>query len=214
MRFIIAFIAIAGLISGSGLAHADDAVTLKFETHATFFSAEMALPHALDPQVFVKDAGVTSAVGPQGIAHAADLRNAWGDDPSTTLIFNAKGHRLPMTLGQWLGARGTVTLTPRDNGSEAILVALSGLHPNGEYSLFENHFDQSPTGFTPLDGSGRTNSFRASEKGHAVVDILSPTTLTHENAILLVFHSDNQVHGERRGTVGVDAHHQLIARPK
>ncbi|REG49577.1 hypothetical protein B0G80_5959 [Paraburkholderia sp. BL6669N2] len=213
MRFFATILALAGLISASELAHADDALVLNFETHAAFFSAEMGLQHALDPQVFVRAADATAAIGPQGIAHEANLRNARSDDLDATPILNAKGRSLPMTLGQWLGARGTVTLTPRSDGSERIVASLAGLEPNGEYSLFENHFDQNPIAFTPLDGSARNNSFRANAKGDAVVDMVSPSTLTHDNAILLVFHSDGQAHGGARGIIGVDAHHQLIARP-
>jgi hypothetical protein len=45
-----------------------------------------------------------------------------------------------------------------------------------------------------------------------VIEVVSPTTLTHDDAILLVFHSDGESPGEQRGSIGVDAP-QLIARP-
>lgn len=213
MRLLDASLAVAALISLSALANGENAVKLNFETHAAFFSAETGLSHALDPQVFVRADNAVASVGPQGIAHAVNLRNAWSDDPGVTPIRNARGQPLPMTLEQWFGARGTVTLTPRSDGSERIVVSLAGLAPKGQYSLFENHFDQNPIGFTPLDGDGVSSSFRANENGDAMVKIVSPTILTHDNAILLVFHSDGQAHGQQRGTIGVDAHHQLIARP-
>ena len=134
---------------------------MAFETHAAFFSTETGLAHALDPQVFVRANGVAGARGPQGITHSADLRNAWVDDTADAPIFNANAQPLSMTLGQWLGARGTARLTPLSNGCEQIIVSLTGLKPDGKYSLFENHFDRNPIRFTPLNGSGHSNSFRA-----------------------------------------------------
>lgn len=80
------------------------------------------------------------------------------------------------------------------------------------YSLFENHFDQQPIDFTPLDGSGSTNTLVAGKDGTAPVAVKVPDTLSHVNAVLLVYHSDNEAHGASRGEIGVDAHHQLIAR--
>ena len=32
------------------------------------------------------------------------------------------------------------------------------------------------------------------------------------NAVLLVYHSDRKTHGPSRGRIGINAHHQLIAR--
>jgi hypothetical protein len=82
----------------------------------------------------------------------------------------------------------------------------------GHYSLFENHFDQQPVGFTPLDGAGKANDFMANDSGSATVSVLAPQAPTHANAVLLVYHSDKTSHGDQRGDTGVNAHHQLIAR--
>jgi hypothetical protein len=41
---------------------------------------------------------------------------------------------------------------------------------------------------------------------------MSPQTLTHDNAVLLVCHSDNTSHGTERGAIGVNAHHQIVVR--
>ncbi|KJK11420.1 hypothetical protein UB46_41105, partial [Burkholderiaceae bacterium 16] len=124
-----------------------------------------------------------------------------------------KGVPLNMSLGAWLNAKGQVILTPRPNGREKVTVILSGLKPHGHYSLFENHFDQKPVGFTPLDGNGTDNDFVADAEGKAVLTTVSPTTITHNNAVLVVYHSDGKTHGRMRGEIGVNAHHQLIARP-
>jgi hypothetical protein len=81
-----------------------------------------------------------------------------------------------------------------------------------DFSLFENHFDQTPIGFTPVDGTGNGNSFVADSNGSGFVSIIAPTQMTHANAVLVVYHSDNQTHGSERGAIGETAHHQLIAR--
>ena len=82
----------------------------------------------------------------------------------------------------------------------------------GHYSLFENHFDQKPIGFTPTDGTGKTNNFIAKADGTATIAMTIPHMPTHDNAVLLVYHSDAKDHGAERGAIGVDAHHQIIVR--
>ncbi len=186
---------------------------LPLQTHAAFFSSETHQPRALDPQVFVRDAEVKSGLGPQNIEHAAGLRPAFVDEPSNTPIYTARGESLaPLTLGGWLGARGSVSISPREGGGASVSATFSGLVPSGVYSLFENHFDQKPVGFTPLDGTGTTNNFVAGADGTARASLSMPTPPTGVNAVLLVYHSDRKSHGESRGAIGVDAHHQLIAK--
>ncbi|MFC5429767.1 hypothetical protein ACFPTO_13310 [Paraburkholderia denitrificans] len=50
-------------------------------------------------------------------------------------------------------------------------------------------------------------------EGNAVLTTIAPAPLTHDNAVLVVYHSDGKSHGKLRGDIGVTAHHQLIARP-
>ena len=211
---LIAAVSFAGLGCLTGGAHAADASSvLNFETHAAFFSEETHQNPPLDPQVFISSAGTPVAVGPQGIKRSAGLRNALISDAPTLPILNASGQPLGMSLGTWLGASGQVILTPQSNGQEKVTVILSGLKPHGHYSLFENHFDQKPIGFTPLDGNGTDNNVVANAEGKAVLTTMSPTPITHDNAVLVVYHSDGKSHGKVRGEIGVNAHHQLIARP-
>ena len=191
---------------------AETQTQLRFETHAAFFSTEMKLPETLDPQVFVEDSASQAAVGPQGIAHVAGLRNAHLSDPASTSLYTAKHRPLHMTLGQWLGATGVVSLTPLSDAREHVSIELTGLVPNGLYSVFENHFDQSPVGFTPLDGSAKRNTFRADKSGHASLQLNTPAVMTHDNAVLVVYHADGRSWGMQRGAIGVKAQHQLIAR--
>ena len=185
---------------------------IPFVTHAAFFSSETLQLRTLDPQVFVRDAATKPGVGPQNIEHTAGLRPAFVDESGSTPIFTARGEPLaPLTLKTWLGARGSVSITPRDGGA-SVSAMFSGLHPGGVYSLFENHFDQKPVGFTPLDGTGTTNTFTAGADGSARVTLVMLTMPTGANAVLLVYHSDREAHGASRGTIGVNAHHQLIAK--
>src|SRR5258707_7195266 len=50
--------------------------------------------------------------------------------------------------------------------------------------------------------------------GSAKVSMTLPDFPIHANAVLLIYHSDGQTHGLERGRIGIDAHHQLIARMK
>ncbi|MDN4574817.1 hypothetical protein DBB29_19640 [Pandoraea cepalis] len=208
-------IALGLVLLGSAMgvsAHAES-VVLPFLTHADFFSSETHQSTPLDPQVFVAEPSGAAGMGPQGIRHVAGVRNAHISDNQSLPIVNALGNPLDMSLGAWLGASGDVILSPEANGHEKVVVVLHHLKPSGKYSLFENHFDQKPIGFTPLDGTGTTNSFVADSAGNAAVTVIAPEPLTHDNAVLVVYHSDGQAHGVTRGSIGVNAHHQLIARP-
>lgn len=201
-------------LSWASSVSAETPLRLEFVTHAAFFSAETKQPKVVDPHVFVKDAAAVAATGPQGIKHAAGIRPALvNEDPMTAMVFTAEDKPLGFSLGTWLGATGQVIITERD-GSPKTEATFTGLLPNGQYSVFENHFDQKPVGFTPADGTGQTNSFVAQPDGSAKFTMSLPHVPTHENAVLLVYHSDRQTHGTERGQIGVDAHHQLIARPE
>ena len=208
-------LAVALTLVGTAATEAADSQQLTFTIHATFFSSETKQPKPVDPHVFVQDPASPGATGPQNIQHIAGFRPALIEqDAKTTPLFNAKGESLGFDLGQWLGATGRVTITPSANGKATISAQFSKLQPGGSYSLFENHFDQQPVGFTPLDGAGKANNFVADKKGAARVTVTAPQMLTHANAVLLVYHSDKAFHGDQRGEIGVTAHHQLIARPE
>ena len=193
----------------SSIAATADGATLEMETHAAFFSAETKQPDPLDPQVFVRDAKSRAGTGPQQIRHGAGLRPARIADDRRRNLFNANGQPLHFSLGQWLGARGTAHVAA---DGRTVTVRLSGLRARGTYSLFENHFDQQPIGFTPLDGTGRSSTFVAGKDGKATITVEVPQPLSHANAVLLVYHSDGRAHGSSRGQIGVNAHHHMIAR--
>lgn len=121
------------------------------ETHAAFFSSETKQPKPLDPQVFVRDTTAAAGRGPQGIEHSAGFRPALVGDAGNSDLFNAAGKPLGFTLGDWLGAKGTVDVA---GDGHTVTIHLTNLRPNASYSLLDNHFDEQPIGFTPLDGSG------------------------------------------------------------
>ena len=206
-------LAVALALVGTPATQAADTRTLAFTIHAAFFSSETKQPKIVDPQVFVQDPATPAATGPQNIQHIAGVRPAFIEqDAKTTPLFNAKGESLGFDLGQWLSANGKVTITPSPDGKAKISAQFSKLRPGASYSLFENHFDQQPVGFTPLDGVGKNNNFHSDKKGAGQVTLTAPQMLTHANAVLLVYHSDKTFHGDQRGEIGVTAHHQLIAR--
>lgn len=205
----LALASIASIAAGA----AANSTRLTFITHAAFFSAETHQPKPIDPQVFVRDPAAPAATGPQGIHHVAGVRPALIDqDAKTTPLVNADGKALGFDLAEWLDAKGTATIKPSANGKTEVSLRLDHLVPGGHYSLFENHFDHQPIGFTPLDSTGKTNNFVARKNGSARVTIAAPQPLTHSNAVLLVYHSDGIYYGEQRGDPGMNAHHQLIAR--
>jgi len=210
----VAFAAAAWVAVSLGGASAADSLKLTFVTHAAFFSHESGQAKTLDPQVFVEDATAQEATGPQGIKHIVGFRPALIDQDAGTLkVFNAEGRPLGFDLAAWLGAMGVVEIT--DAAAGPVLTAtFSGLRPGGVYSLFENHFDQKPVTFTPMDGDGTNNNFVAAADGSAKISMKIAQMPTHANAVLLVYHSDGVAHGGERGPIGVGAHHQLIARPE
>ncbi len=194
-------------------ARAADPVHVPFQTHASFFSIETRQAKPIDPQVFVQDGLAAPGTGPQGIHHISGVRPALitSDRPATRLV-NADNQPLGFTLGEWLGAKGDLVMTP--SGSGAILaLSFTGLRPDAQYSLFENHFDQDPVSFTPLDGTGETNGFRTDAKGAANLTLTLTAMPTHDNAVLVILDHDGKTHGKERGAIGVSAQHQLIARP-
>jgi hypothetical protein len=214
-RRLILSAATAGLLIASvGSGFAASPMKLEFVTHAAFFSAETKQPKTLDPQVFVEDASAPEATGPQGIKHVAGVRPALVDqDAKTSKLFNVEHKPLGFDLQSWLFATGTVTIAEKD-GKVTLDATFKNLQPNASYSLFENHSDTKPVTFTPIDGAGKTNSFAAKADGTASVTVTLPNMPTHDNAVLLIYNSGGQPHGMERGRIGVDAHHQIIARPE
>jgi hypothetical protein len=185
--------------------------TVPFVTHASFFSLETHRSPTIDPEVFVHDATVAEGTGPQNIEHVAGYRPARIDDDPELVAYNAMGASLQFTLEKWFGATGTVDIDRATSG-DRLTFAFQKLIPFGVYSVFRVTFSQDGTTFAPLDGDGTTNGFTANADGSAAVVINSPVHLRSGEAVVLVYHSDAKDHAASRGEIGVNAHHQLIAR--
>jgi hypothetical protein len=215
LRPLTAVLATAGLLIASAAgSFAASPLKMDFITHAAFFSAESKQPKVLDPQVFVRDATIPATTGLQGIKRVAGVRSPLiEEDAKSSMLYNAQDRPLGFDLQTWLSASGSVTITEQV-GKPLLEAQFKGLKPNALYSLFENHFDHTPVTFTPMDGTGTTNSFMALPDGTAKVSMTLPDFPTHANAVLLVYNSEGQTHGLERGRIGIDAHHQLIARPE
>jgi hypothetical protein len=201
----------AQMTPGSAPAPAPGRQDLTFVTHASFFSQETHRTPAIDPQVFVRDNAGLAGTGPQNIDHVAGIRPARLDDSSWNVAYNAHEESLEFTLAKWFGATGSAEIAPQGAGNRVTL-AFEKLIPFGMYSVFRVTFSSDGTTFKPLDGDGTADSFTAGADGGGKIVIDTPTPLQHDEAIVLVYHSDSQNHGASRGTIGVTAHHQLIAR--
>lgn len=208
------FISAAALVAlgCASVARAEQAVVLQFVGHGAFFSRETHQATPIDPQVFVRSAGALAGVGPQKIEHAAGFSPVKLADGPSTPLYTAAGLPLHFTLRQWLGARGVAHVDAIGDGRYRVSTAFEGLMPNAHYSVFKVTFAPSGNAFAPLDGKGVANSFVATEHGSAKVTVIAPAPLTHDNAIVLVYHSDVKDHGMSRGVPGVNAHHQLVAK--
>ncbi|HKX18930.1 MAG TPA: hypothetical protein VJT33_13040 [bacterium] len=208
-----AFAATAVMLA-SGVTDVTAAIMLHFEGHGAFFSSETHQPVTIDPQIFVQAPGAPGALGPQGILHAAGVVPAPLSAPPDTPLYNADGNLLGTTLGRWLGAAGTGIVEPAGDlvHADRVSVTFTGLVPGGLYTLFKVTFQPSGNTFAPLDGSGVRHNFVALTDGTARATVLTPAPLTDSNAVVLVYHSDGRTHAMSRGTPGVTAHPQLIAR--
>jgi len=194
--------------------------TYRMVDHASFYSLLTHQDRLLDPEAFVRDRAslaTTNVTGMAGIAHVAGYRNIDATDDPSTPVFNADGKPFGVSVGQWLDARGMVAVDP-DAATPSLHATMSGLIPNGVYSLFRVTFG--PGGglegavFAPADGTGNANTFTAGGTGGADVTLALSAPLTHANAIELIYHSDGHAHGMLRGDAGVTMAPQLIWRAR
>lgn len=206
---IASFAAAAVSACGSGGSASQQAT---YQLHMDFFSTESGLKQTVDPQVFVAAPGARAGVGPQMIRHAAGFEAARKSDPDDTQLFGAQGSPLGISLGQWKQAAGTVSLTCK--GNEVARSTLSGLVPNGVYSVFVVHLAvNGPGRFTPFGNpSGDDNNFTASSTGTATPTDTVKGCLSHQEAIVVIWHSDGASHGSSPGVLGVSWHNSLITQ--
>jgi hypothetical protein len=207
--------ALAALLAGTLGATpppAGQPLKVSFATHAAFFSQATHRTPALDPQIFVRQDAVPPGTGPQGIEHVAGVRPAQPDDVPDLVAYDAQGRSLGFSLARWFGASGSATFELLPSGGERIHASFGKLLPFGVYSLFRIEFTPAGAVFTPLDGSGVSNTFTAGADGSGGVELATTTPLAAGDAVVLIYHSDGTAHGAARGEIGLTAHQQLIVR--
>jgi hypothetical protein len=204
------------LLAGAGVARAQSpgppAQSLQFVTHAQFFSLATHRSPVIDPQIFIKQEALPEGTGPQGIEHVAGERCAQTDDVPDLPAYDSHGDPLGFSVGRWFAAGGTAGIEPLATGGQRISVSFENLLPFGLYSLFRIAFTPAGAVFTPLDGTGTSNSFNAGAEGTAKLTVTTNQPLVKGDAIVLIYHSDGRQHGESRGEIGLTSHQQLIVR--
>jgi hypothetical protein len=210
-----AAVLLSGLALGPVSATAADspsAERLAFVPYAAAFSVEDRQPQLVDPLVFVIAPHAAPATGLLGIAHFPGIRNAvMSDDPMQPAL-DANGKPLGFDLQHWFAATGIAEVVSDGTGRERITTRFTNLVPNGRYSLFATRNARLESGVAPLDGTGRANSFVAGPDGTGGLDVVSSVALTHDGAILLIYHSDREDSGPlRSGELGLYSHVQLAA---
>ncbi|MEO6991698.1 MAG: hypothetical protein ABI346_05205 [Candidatus Baltobacteraceae bacterium] len=170
---------------------------MSFSGHGQFFSRELHLELAVDPEAFVQDGQATAGQGPGGVAHVDEFDPpAWTTNPKRPVLYDSQGNSLEFTLARWLAASGSATIARSAAGSH-IDAAFAHVIAFGEYSLFLAEPSIAGTIFTPLDGDGSSNTFTADGAGTGVLAIDAPHRLPAHSAIVVVYHSDDVDHGSR-----------------
>jgi hypothetical protein len=162
-------------------------------------------------QIFVRDNNARAESDERGSVHLAGLRSPQNEDDPTGEIYNAEGSRLLFTLEKWRAASGTADIAP-DGAGDRVTLSLRRLIAFGHYSVFVRTSGSDGVRFAPIDGSGIGNDFDSKQDGDARIVVSSPDHLASGASIVIIYHSDDQDHGNFPGTFAVTAHQQLIAR--
>lgn len=135
------------------------------------------------------------------------------DDPPATSLLAADAAPLHVSLGAWEKAAGTLTLTCSNQVGTA-KSQLTGLIPKAVYSVFVVHLKvDGPGRFTPLGNPGGTdNSFTSSGSGSATTTDQVNGCLDHQEAVVVIWHSDGKTHGATPGILGVTWHNSVITQ--
>jgi hypothetical protein len=206
----LAFLAGAAAVFGAPR-RAGAGEPLAFELHGAYWSRREQIVPAVDPQVFVQDPHVTvGGIGLENIEHSAGFRALRLDERSAPL-FTADGVHLGFTSAKWLTATGTAEVADDAGGTPLVVMRFRGLIAFGVYSVFKQIPGATRTVNVPLDGTGKTSTFRAAETGTAFVRVRSPQSLAETSTLRLVYHSDGEPHGLDPGSLGIVAHEQLVA---
>ncbi|MDQ3396170.1 MAG: hypothetical protein M3511_00130, partial [Deinococcota bacterium] len=141
-------------------------------------------------------------------SHAQENQEHMGGAAVVTLMPVAE-HGLPEGFGEeeWLAARGVAFVTTSDAGEDTIMVAASGLVPNGIYTLWwvieEPEMEVGPAGGLPA------NTFTADREGNARAIITAPTDNDYQT-LLIAYHADYRTYGDEPGQMGEVTFSQLM----
>ncbi|MGI9354474.1 MAG: hypothetical protein ACR2PF_04840 [Rhizobiaceae bacterium] len=129
------------------------------------------------------------------------------------------GAQLNFTLGEWLSASGTASLTCSD-GKGTLSAEFQNLVPNGVYTMWNFFAGQQLAKFHTYDlpvgaPDGSEAAFTADEKGHAIYEVsfepcLQGTTPQLMAGLAIAYHSDGKTHGYEPGPMGNKSHVQLF----
>lgn len=200
---------LTAVVAGCGRSQA--ATTATYQLHMSFFSTESNISPVIDPQMFASAPGQAAGTGPQMIPHAAGFAAVRQAAPPSTPLYGATGHPLGITLGTWENARGSVRFACA-KGQSTVTSSLSGLIAGGLYSVFVVHLTVNGAArFTPLgNAAGTDDSFTADAHGAAHPTDHVTGCLDHQEAVVVIWHSDHVAHGATPGVLGVTWHNSLI----
>lgn len=133
-----------------------------------------------------------------------------------------KGRPLDMTLGQYLGAKGTARITC-DGGRGTVEAAFTDLVPNGVYTMWYAFIPQPAT--KPFTGTldlplgardGSQAGFEADGHGTAAYTAAFDTCLQMSGeqlmaVLAIAWHSDGKTYGSSPGSFGDRTHIQVFA---
>lgn len=152
-----------------------------------------------------------------------------GADPVAHNPFDAeaigphpKGRALGMTLGDWLAADGSATVTC-DGETGSVEAEFTGLVPDGVYTMWYSFVPQPPT--KPFTGAldlpvgardGAQSAFTADAEGNAAFEAsfapcLEPSDSQLLAMLAIAWHSDGKTYGSSPGSFGDLSHVQLFA---
>ena len=210
-RFFALALIIGTVLAGSAPARRAAAQTIEqipFVAYGSYYSKEMDLADAVDPQVFVADEHTQAGVGLQQIQHIEHLRPARLKDPASSILYTAQGQSLGVTLDKWTAAEGKIFLHPRFRRKRYRRARL--YQPRRLRQLYDLDRGRHSSGSLILKPLGAKGALTSSQLGNASLTLHVPK-LEPGDAVVLAFRSDEFDPNSQVLQYGIDTHEQLIA---
>ncbi len=127
----------------------------------------------------------------------------------TTVLNVTTEDGVPKTVDEkaWDKAFGIAEMSMGSDGNDTIMVEVSGLVPNGLYTLWWVNMKPSMTMGPAAKVPG--NQFNADAKGNASVTFKVPSKNDYQT-LFIVYHADGKTHGEDPGKMGSETFSQLM----